>query len=221
MKDIIEKETVIGKYLPFKREDLSANSDKKISKFRVNAKNLFLTYSQINLTKQSILDQLKLILKDKIKEYIIAQETHKDNRFYLHVFLELISKINITNPSKLALIDSNNQIVYGNYQPVRNRKNTILYITKCDSSYLTSLNLNYSSLEKAKDELFYQQIALITKDFGYEKALDFFCENRPELIAKNYNSIKKNLISYYKDLTEKLKPKYLTSFYQIRSNLSN
>jgi hypothetical protein len=49
--------------------------------------------------------------------------------FYLYIYLELVSKVNITKCSILDLIYVNNKILYGNYQAMKNRKATIRYLT--------------------------------------------------------------------------------------------
>ena len=63
---------------------------------------MFLTYSQTSLTKKDVIIQLKTILVDKIKEYIICQEKHEDGGFHIHVYLylKLYSKVVISNFDK-------------------------------------------------------------------------------------------------------------------------
>lgn len=67
-----------GKYIPFKKEDLGSEEHER-KKFRLSARNLFLTYSETSLTKENVITQLKVIVGDKIKNYIVCQEKHEDN----------------------------------------------------------------------------------------------------------------------------------------------
>jgi hypothetical protein len=175
-------------------------------KFRLNAKHLFLTYSQIILEKEEAFVQLNDILP--IKNYIISKEPHKEGGFHLNVYLELSSKVNITNCSKLDLLDLNQKICHGNYQAMKNRKATIAYLTKTDHNCLTSLNLNSFGEEKTREDEFYEKISLIAQKDGYETALKYFCEKKPELVSSKFNSIRSNLKSFLELKSTKTISKY-------------
>jgi hypothetical protein len=56
------------------------------------------------------------------------------------------------------------------------------YLTKADANCLTSLKLNSFGEEKTVEQDFYEKIMLIAKTEGYENALKYFCEMRPDLI---------------------------------------
>jgi len=65
------------------------------NKFRINARNIFITYNDValKLTKEEVMKQLG----DKIgiKNYLLAEE----NKSHYHVFLELFRKCDIKKPS--------------------------------------------------------------------------------------------------------------------------
>jgi hypothetical protein len=50
-----------------------------------------------------------------------------------------------------------------------------------------------------------EKLIEITKKEGYEKALEYFCETKPNLIVKKYKQVKTNLKSYSQDLFERNK----------------
>lgn len=58
----------------FTKEVLNAEEKQREKKFRINARNLFLTYSNVNplLSKETIIEQLKYKTKDLVKNFIIA-----------------------------------------------------------------------------------------------------------------------------------------------------
>ena len=76
----------------------------KQKQFRIQAKRLFLTYSQIpnSLTKEEVLKQLEL--KFNIQGYLIAREFHEDNGVHIHVLIELRNRCDIRNYRILDLI---------------------------------------------------------------------------------------------------------------------
>lgn len=72
---------------------------KKKLKFRLNAKQIFLTYSQCDLEKEDLLEFLKTKLH--LERYIIARERHEDGNFHLHAYCKLSKRCDIKNPRHL------------------------------------------------------------------------------------------------------------------------
>lgn len=64
-------------------------ASRKKKEYRIAAKNILLTYSQVNheLTNELVLECLQNVLKDKIKNYIIAKEYHQDEGVHFHALL--------------------------------------------------------------------------------------------------------------------------------------
>lgn len=54
-------------------------------------------------------------MKNEIKEYIVAQEEHKDGHLHIHCYLELDKKINVKNANKFDIKDTNDVSYHGNY----------------------------------------------------------------------------------------------------------
>ena len=96
-----------------------------MSNFRVQAKNLFLTYPQCPIPKQEALQQLLAKLQLWQPELaLVASEFHADGHQHLHAAIQLNRKCNITNAHLLDLNwESANEpldrIYHGNYQAVR------------------------------------------------------------------------------------------------------
>jgi hypothetical protein len=51
--------------------------------------------------------------------------------------------------------------------------------------------------------------------------MQYFCELRPDLIPKNYKSIKRNLIQYCEDITESVKARYPIESFNIPDSIKN
>nr|AXY94245.1 AC1 [Melochia yellow mosaic virus] len=67
-------------------------------RFRLQAKNIFLTYPKCSITKEAALSQLQAIQLPSNKKYIkICRELHENGEPHLHVLLQLEGKIQITN----------------------------------------------------------------------------------------------------------------------------
>lgn len=158
-----------------------------MKQFRLSAKKLFITYSQVHkdLTKQEILEQLQTKLA--IKDYLISREYHKDDGIHFHVLLELIQRCNIRNPNVLDIIWCN-ETFHGNYQTARNMTALRYYLTK-DKDILSSWDIDYKtgrllSLEK--------KLAIMTKHNGLDNTLRYYIHNHETELDK-YSRIESNL----------------------------
>jgi len=104
-----------------------------LNKFRINARNIFVTYNYValKLTKDEVIKQLS----DKIgiKNYLLAEE----NKSHYHVFLEFFSKCDIKNSSFFDLF-FNNAVIAGNYIKATNIQEQLLDIMAYDSKYIQS-----------------------------------------------------------------------------------
>jgi hypothetical protein len=179
--------------------------------YLVLLKQLFLTYSQTNLEKQDVLEQLYVIFEKKlgepfkkvIKEYIIARETHADGNSHIHVYLNSIFRLNISSPTELDLYEKvGNKIIHGNYQSVKKKKKLIEYLTKENDYFIYPLELDFEKKEKRTTLL--KTLPKIAKDEGLESAMKLLQLFAPSLIPTKYMSIKKNLQAYLVDETNSL-----------------
>jgi len=99
------------------------------SKFRINCKNLFLTYPQCTLTKEELMVNLKLI-KHEWSYAIICDEKHADGTPHLHAFLRFKKKVDIR---KETYFDFSG--FHPNIQAAKNSNASINYIKK-DGSFI-------------------------------------------------------------------------------------
>lgn len=160
-------------------------ADSGSGKYRLNSKNLFLTYPQCAMEKEDALTIL--MTKLKIKNYIIGREQHKDGTPHLHAYLELEKKVDIRDPSKLDLEE-----YHGNYQGCKNKWATMKYVRK-GGDFITDME-DLEQREEAHDG---------HKKFLGEKLvsgvpLEQLVEEHPQLIF-GYKKLKQDVEAYNLD----------------------
>ena len=103
-----------------------------MNNFRLQSRQLFLTWPKCPIKKEEALNLLKELLP--IDKYIIAEELHEDGTPHLHAYIKCNKKIDIKNPNKLDL-----QIYHGNYQSCRNI-NAVRNYCKQEGNYITNID---------------------------------------------------------------------------------
>lgn len=98
--------------------------------FRFQAINVFLTYPQCNLSKERVLELIKLIRP--VKDYCVAQEQHADGTPHIHAWFNFVTKCNTENQNYFDI-----EGFHPNIQKPRSIKSVQEYITK-DENYIHS-----------------------------------------------------------------------------------
>ena len=131
--------------------------NKKIKKFRLRGKKLFLTYPQLNSLVEElqlkVLNELKSKIKN-IKNYIISKEKHEDGGIHIYCFLELNLSFD-TSDVKYLDIDIGGVIYHGNYQVAKKKDALIKYLIK-ENCFITNMKLTVKDdiLLKPEENLF-------------------------------------------------------------------
>jgi hypothetical protein len=164
--------------------------------FRINAKNLFLTYSQIdkNLTKEYILDQLSKNLE--IKNYVIALENHIDSGIHSHVLLQLNKKCNIRSKSLLD-ITFKTKTYHGNYQRIRNSNAVLQYVIK-DGNFISNKEFHIHTDSNNKLISLEMHILQSARKNGINKALNDFIKIDEEKALKKIDRLEKTITKILK-----------------------
>lgn len=106
-------------------------------------KSWFLTYPAASeLSKETLLEFF--LSKFEVKEYVIAEEKHKNQDKHFHVYLLLEKKLRFSK----NLFDC--EQYHGNYQPAKSKLSVIKYICKEDKEPLTNINIEALKKKKAK-----------------------------------------------------------------------
>lgn len=178
------------------------NKQTQIKKFRIYAKKLFLTYSQVNpqITHIHVLQQLKAKFSFPTINYVIAKkkekENHEDQGVHYHVILTHthFEKFQITNPNQLD-IHYENQVFHGNSTSVKNLNQTISYVCKDKNSITNFENLSDGYLLSPKEFMIKE-----VNEKGVEQALmDYYARTSNKATAglsvsalkKHFNEIEK------------------------------
>nr|QTE03411.1 MAG: putative replication-associated protein [Phoenicopteridae CRESS-DNA-virus sp.] len=96
-------------------------------KFRLNAKNLFLTWPKNDVDAGEAMNKLmERFGADNISYVCISTEEHEDGTPHLHALVCLKSKCDIKSAQDLDMVTGK----HGNYQSARNVRNTLEYVKK-------------------------------------------------------------------------------------------
>lgn len=109
-----------------------------MSRFRLNATHLLLTYPQCPVEKQEAFDFLMERLHPEL--LLVAREVHADGNYHLHAYCKLNPKGNFTDPH-FADLRIGNQRYHGNYESCRSVVKAQKYAAK-DGDYVSNFNPN-------------------------------------------------------------------------------
>jgi len=190
--------------------------DQKTKSFRIHAKKLYLTYSQVHPSadQQAILQILKQKPELPFFNYVIAKEHHQDGGIHFHVLLLFNKQIDIKNQNALD-IQFLEQTYHGNYQAARSTERVVEYVCK-HGDYITSLeNLVEGKLLSMK-ELLIKDV----KDLGLSPALIKHTENLPEKALANVSLVSaKNHFQALQQLKDLEKADHVDTPFQLKDFL--
>lgn len=96
------------------------------SRFRLQAKNLFLTWPQCEAAKEDVLQKIKEKWSTTLEFAVVSKEEHADGSPHLHAAIALKQKYRCRDSSDLDSLANS----HGNYQSARSMRNTVKYVTK-------------------------------------------------------------------------------------------
>ena len=107
-------------------------------KFKISAKRLFLTYSQVNpkCTIQHVLELLKTKFNFSNISYLVSRGNGQHKDTYYHALLTHFDKFQITNSQELN-IKHNGQVFHGQYTFVKSLKQAVMCGCK-NKEYVTN-----------------------------------------------------------------------------------
>jgi hypothetical protein len=198
------------------------------STFRLNAKNLFLTYPRCPLTREQVREQIQQKFEARgLIDYLIVQENHFDGNIrntqelnsnnlettsnlfgqHIHVMVRLNKKVNYRKPEALDLMGPpEKEKIHGFYESVRNMENLVTYLKKEDRHFISTL----------KKDIF-TQLYLQSVIKGPRLAVRDYIVTNPESAARNTTALYTNLMKALDILEDNVeKPKYsITQFENI------
>lgn len=154
--------------------------------FRLQAKNLFLTYPQCDLELEVIRDTLLEVLTTFEPSYlVVSSEAHEDGQLHRHVFIALAKKSDIRNANAL---DING--FHGNYQTARQPTNSRNYVIK-DGQFIEWGV--WASGKRKRDEIFSEAFSKPTR----EEAEEVLRTEAPRDYAMGFGNVSKCLDKMY------------------------
>nr|CRI68215.1 Replication protein [Pepper golden mosaic virus] len=160
--------------------------------FRLQCKNIFLTYPQCDIPKDEALEMLRSLKWSVVKPmYIrVSREEHSDGFPHLHCLIQLSGKCNIkdarffdiTHPRRSAQF-------HPNVQAAKDSNAVKNYVTK-DGEYCEYGQYKVSGGTKHyKDDVYYNAVNAASA----EEALDIIKEGDPKPFIVSYHNIKANI----------------------------
>ncbi len=152
----------------------------KKNNFRISAKRVYLTYSQVNecMQNQDVLHDLRS-KKTFCFKHVISKEYHQDGGTHFHVLLEATDKFNITEADFLD-ITYQGKSYHGNYQAVRSFRNVVEYICKAGDYVTDFTNIQQGKVLSTKELLIQSALEL-----GVSNALIEHCKQLPNKALPN------------------------------------
>lgn len=159
---------------------MSKSTLHKKKNFRIAAKRIYLTYSQVNKDMENI-DVLKILQSKNFFcfKYLISKEYHLDGGTHFHVLLEATNKFDIKDATFLD-IQYQEKTYHGNYQPVRSLPNVVQYVCKAGDFITDLTNIRQGKLLTTKEILIERAL-----DIGVSNALIEHCKQLPDKALPN------------------------------------
>lgn len=151
----------------------------KAKQFQLNCRQLFLTYPQCPIEKDAALEQYEERLP--MKDYIVAQEDHKDGHKHLHVYLNLSKRMRCGN-EHLDLVADDGTVYHGNYQKCRNSYLVMKYCKKA-GDFISNTPVNML-----------RQAVCLAQSGDVKGAFDAVAEHRPDMILTSGQRVQANLM---------------------------
>nr|UOF78629.1 rep protein [Cressdnaviricota sp.] len=108
--------------------------------YNLYATHLFLTYPQCPATKESVKEQLEILL-DNYDGSVIASERHQDGTPHLHAYVRLSKRSHFRN-ARFADITWQGIEYHGNYQTARSPRCVVQYVEKGGDFIADGVDLN-------------------------------------------------------------------------------
>lgn len=153
-------------------------------KFRLNAKQVFLTYAQCDCPRDICLSYLKSRIKySDFEKYAICQEDHhgKQEGKHLHVLLIYGYKLDVTDVKAFDIVSPAGHTYHPNIGSVRNLKKAFRYVNKEDKEVLTNMGI--------EDAI--EPFEAFLKEPDPDKAMSGILQAEPEKSVRSYFQIEK------------------------------
>ncbi|XP_039120497.1 uncharacterized protein LOC120256894 [Dioscorea cayenensis subsp. rotundata] len=162
--------------------------------FRINAKNIFLTYSKCSLSKEYTIEKLRALSLTSNKKFIrVARELHEDGTPHLHVLIQFEGRIQVTNQRLFDIVSPHSSAIFHpNIQSAKSSKDVKAYIEKggdfLDWGTFQEDPRNSRNRGQALDDVYDDAL----KSTSAEEALQIIRINDPRIFTLQYHNLRAN-----------------------------
>ncbi|AAD30059.2 replication-associated protein [Tomato golden mottle virus-[GT94-R2]] len=184
-------------------------------RFRLQAKNIFLTYPLCSLTKDEALEQLQSIQLTSNKRYIkICRELHENGEPHLHVLVQLEGKVQITNERQFDLVSPTRSAhFHPNIQGAKSSSDVKSYIDKDGDTLEWGQGQIDGRSARGGQQTANDSYAKALNAVGVQEALQILKEEQPRDFVKDFHNLKGNLEKIFAKAPEPWVPPFpLSSF---------
>jgi hypothetical protein len=168
--DMVERIVPAQPPVPIEQRADQVINDGNKKRFRLQAKNISITYPRCYVSKHQCLAAIKKYFGDKFEWAVVAQELHKDGTPHLHVALQLHKKPDIRNCNALDLIirdphpeDTDEKTrFHPNFEKTKDVTAWLTYVVKADRHVLEEGCDVYKMIYQKSGKL--DKIAMIAYD---------------------------------------------------------
>lgn len=150
--------------------------------FRLEAKNLFLTYPQCSLLKEDVLSKIKTFFSSLVFA-VVAHELHEDGSPHLHCLISLSARYRTRDASALDVFTGQ----HGNYQSARNVFKVMQYVTK-GKDYI-SHGVDVQTYLNARESKTNSKLAIAVEMINEGKSLEEIDKEIPTCVLSNKRKI--------------------------------
>ncbi|ADV15490.1 replication-associated protein [Sida micrantha mosaic virus [Brazil:Mato grosso do sul:2:2007] - [Bolivia]] len=184
-------------------------------RFKINAKNYFLTYPQCSLTKEETLSQLQSLTTPVNKKYIkISRELHEDGQPHLHVLIQFEGKFQCTNQRFFDLVSPSRSVhFHPNIQAAKSSSDVKSYISK-DGDTIESGQFQVDGRSaRGGQQTANDAAAEALNASSKEAAIEIIREKLPEKFLFQFHNLNSNLDKIFAKAPEPWAPPFqLSSF---------
>nr|AIN36323.1 REP [Macroptilium yellow spot virus] len=193
-------------------------------RFRISAKNYFLTYPQCSLTKESALEQILSLQTSSNKKFIkIARELHEDGQPHLHVLLQFEGKFICTNSRLFDLVSPTRSAhFHPNIQGAKSSSDVKSYVDKDgDTIEWGEFQVDARSA-RGGQQTANESYAKVLNAQNLEQALQILKEEQPKDYVLQHHNIRSNLERIFAKAPEPWAPPFhLSSFTNVPKEMQD
>lgn len=158
--------------------------------FRIQAKNIFLTYPQCSLPPSAALRLISILLENKLDYGLCVQEKHEDGNLHLHAVLVMKTKFSTRN-ERFFDLKVNDTVKHPKIEPVKNLYNAVRYLFKDPIGQVVGYGCNPKDILKAlemKKGVKHVQIAYLITEEG--KSIEEINSSFPGYVLQHLQKIR-------------------------------